>query len=402
MKTKLLLMALLITCVGFSQTFDNIPTGTGIYINKLIASPSGSDQTKEYIEVRGTPNAVIPTNLYFISIEGDGNSSSVGQVEEAIQLGDGTRTFGANGILVITTSYRDTDDNSVTASPYVSLISIDATVIEIEIQGTDVGSSSSSTFSAAVPDIGYDGNLIDATGTYMIVAASSNPKDVYIDGTGSDDHDGVIDSTGDHTSWVLYDSVTYMDDNDEGQNEYGYGQIIFAQQNGTNSANQLTTTSATVVNFDSSSDANYLFRQGDKTGHTTNDWVAAGNGSGSVPNWEFSSTASKVTSAEFVGWDQMNTFYGKLNPVANGGVLSVDAFEEANFRMYPNPAQDFIQFSGDIAIDKVEVYNLLGKRVASSTSIENRRFDISSLSKGMYILRVQSEDSSTTRKFIKN
>ncbi len=36
MKTKLLLLALIVSAFGYSQTFDNIPTGTGIYINKLI------------------------------------------------------------------------------------------------------------------------------------------------------------------------------------------------------------------------------------------------------------------------------------------------------------------------------------------------------------------------------
>ena len=100
MKTRLLTAACMVaTFFLTAQTFDNIPTGSGYYINKLITSPSGPDLTNEYLEVRGTPNAVIPSDLYLISIEGDGNSSSLGQVEEAIQLGDGVRTFGANGIV---------------------------------------------------------------------------------------------------------------------------------------------------------------------------------------------------------------------------------------------------------------------------------------------------------------
>ena len=174
MKKTLLLIALLTSFVGYSQ-FDGIPTGTGIYINKLIASPSGDDLTNEYIEIRGTANAVVPSDLYFISIEGDGNSSSRGKVSEAISLGDGTRTFGANGMLVLIANYTDSGTSVFTDSPYKSIISSDATVIEIALTGTDVTSSGSSAVDTQTPDIGYDGNLIDATATYMLITASSNP-----------------------------------------------------------------------------------------------------------------------------------------------------------------------------------------------------------------------------------
>ena len=206
MKKTLLFIALICSSLVYCQ-FDNIPTGTGIYINKLIPSPSGSDLTNEYIEIRGTANAIVSSNLYLISIEGDGDSSSRGKVSEAISLGDGTRTFGSNGMLVVIANYTDSDDNSFTASPYLSIISSSATVIEIALTGTDVSSSSSSAVDSQVPDIGYDGNLIDATATYMLISASSNPKGLRIDGTSdSSDANGVINTTGDHTSWILYDS----------------------------------------------------------------------------------------------------------------------------------------------------------------------------------------------------
>ena len=276
MKKTLLFIALICSSLVYCQ-FDNIPTGTGIYINKLIPSPSGSDLTNEYIEIRGTANAIVSSNLYLISIEGDGDSSSRGKVSEAISLGDGTRTFGSNGMLVVIANYTDSDDNSFTASPYLSIISSSATVIEIALTGTDVSSSSSSAVDSQVPDIGYDGNLIDATATYMLISASSNPKGLRIDGTSdSSDANGVINTTGDHTSWILYDSYAYMDDDDvdSGENgEFGYGQIVFAQDVAQYSAKHFTTTSATVIDFPTTSDANYILRQGTNIGYTIDDWV---------------------------------------------------------------------------------------------------------------------------------
>ncbi|MGB3606245.1 T9SS type A sorting domain-containing protein [Psychroserpens sp.] len=410
MKTKLLLLALFTTAFGFSQMHDNIPTGTGNYINKLIISPSGDDLINEYIEVRGTANAVIPSDLYLISIEGDGNSSSLGQVEEAIQLGDGTRTFGANGMLVVICNYTQDSGGSTSLenldgfypSPYINLISADATIIEIALTGNDLGSSSSSAVSSSVPDIGYDGNFIDATGTYMLISSPTNPKDVYIDGPNSGeglDADGVIDTSGDHILWTLFDSITYMDDNDEGSEEFGYAQIIYAQQNGINSAVQNTTTSATVVNFDSTSDANYLLRQGTKTGYAASDWIVAGNGSGSVPDWEFSTTDSKVYPMVFVGYSDLNTIYGELNPTEE--TLATGQFLVSNFDVFPNPANEYINIeSGQTDISSIVIYNILGKQVLKQNELTENRINISTLNSGIYIMKINAAGNSITKKII--
>lgn len=406
MKKTLLLITLFITSLGFSQTFDNIPTGTGIYINKLIASPSGADLTNEYLEIRGTANMVIPSDLYFITIEGDGNSSSRGKVSEAVQLGDGTRTFGANGILAIIANYTETDNNNtVTESPYKSIISSDATVLEIALTGTDVTSSSSSAVDTKTPDIGYDGNFIDATATYMIVSAPSDPKGVRIDGTSnSDDADGNINASGDHTSWTLYDSVGYGDDDDVDANENGeflYGQIVYVQDHANFSAKHNITTSATIIDYATTSDANYILRQGTKTGHTADDWIVSANGSGSsVPNWIFSTSSAKVYPDEFLGWEGIKDVYGQLNPTA--AALSVDDFFSSKVSVYPNPVNEFVTISSELEINKLEIYNLLGKRVISSSKLVDNNLDISSLSKGVYLLKLTSGESVATRKLIKN
>jgi hypothetical protein len=404
-KTILFFIALLTISLGYSQAFDNIPTGTGIYINKLIASPSGSDLTNEYIEIRGTANAVVPADLYLISIEGDGNSSSRGKVSEAISLGDGTRTFGANGMLVVITNYTDSDDNSFTPSPYLSIISSDATVIEIALTGTDVTSSSSSAVDTQVPDIGYDGNLIDATATYMLVSASSDPKGLRIDGTSdSSDANGVINATGDHTSWTLYDSISYMDDDDvdSGENgEFGYGQIIYAQQSNLHSAQHFTTTSATIVDFNTTSDANYLLRQGSKTGYSQDDWIVSANGSGSsVPNWIFSTSSDKVYPDAFLGWEGIKDVYGALNPTAE--TLSTENLLQNVVGVYPNPASTEIYIAADIEISSVEVFNVIGKKVMSIKGLTEDKIDVSNLTNGIYMMRIASGNSILTKKFIKN
>ncbi len=316
----------------FVPNFNNIPTGTGYYINKIIASPSGSDLTNEYFEFRGPANALVPDDLYFIAIEGDGESSSLSKVSEAIKLGDGIRKFGSNGMLSLIANYTETDvnPNVKTTNTYTSAIASGTTIITIELEGNDVTSSSSSAVTSRDPDIGYDGNISDASATYMLIAANSAPKNVKVDqflnsdGT-TEGNDGIIDATGDHTGWTLYDSVSYLDDDGHGKDgEYGYGQIIFTQPP-TNAADRKTTTSATIVDHKTTSDINYLFRQGTKTGFTTNDWVGSANGSNSKvpPNWVLTTSDSKINRTYFKGF-AFNTNsvdatkvipYGALNPV---------------------------------------------------------------------------------------
>lgn len=82
--------------------------------------------------------------------------------------------------------------------------------------------------------------------------------------------------------------------------------------------------------------------------------------------------------------------------------LSVNDNElAASINMFPNPANDFIQIeSKDVQISSVEMYNLLGKKVISETSLVNDRLNISSLSKGVYLLKINADNKSLTRKVV--
>jgi len=405
---KTLLSAILLVAFsvcGFAQTFDNIPTGEGFYINKLIISPSGFDQTKELIEIRGEANAVIPSDLWLVAVEGDGNSSNAGRLSEEIQLGDGTRTFGANGIFAIVTNYIDDNTAVVTTNAYDGLINPDATVFEVNVTGVDVMSSSSGDVTGFSPDIGYDGNFSDQTGTYMLIQASEDPDGVRIDGDGDTvAPDGEIDDTGVHTTWVLYDSITYMDDNDEGAGEFGYGQIVIAQNQSTAGANQFITPSATVFNFsdpvDSDSDVNIMIRQGERTGFTTDDWAfAASSNNDDFPNWTFSTTENKVFPVEANGWDGLNTVYGALNPEFTN--LSTDEFNANTVSIYPNPASSTLFFeTSDNRELSIEMFDVNGKKIKEEV-ISGSSTDISHLSKGVYFVSIQSNNTVTTQKFIK-
>ena len=390
-----IILSLLLSFSSFAQ-FDGIPTGSGYYINKLIPSPSGGDLSAEYIEIRGTANEIIPSDLYLIVIEGDGESGSLGKVTEAISLGDGTRSFGSNGVFAIVSNYQEIGTSTTFTNGYAALIDQAATVLVIELSGTDSDGdrNDSGDVSTKTPDIGYDGNLSDGTATYMLVSSTSNPKNVRIDGATTAEADGIIDNTGDHTSWTLYDSYSFLDDDGD---EYGYGQIIFVEDS--NSGGTInTTTSATVVNFDITSEPTMVLRQGTNTGYTiASDWVAACKGSGGGPQWQFSGTSGKVQPDAFVGWDDLYLYYGKVNPTAL--TLSVSDFSSNGISAYPNPTEGMVHISGKESVDAIRVFNISGQLIKEVTN--TNALDLTSQLSGPYMIEIEDKGKTSVSKLIK-
>ena len=388
-------LSLFLSFSSFAQ-FDGIPTGSGYYINKLIPSPSGGDLSAEYIEIRGTANEIIPSDLYLIVIEGDGESGSLGKVTEAISLGDGTRSFGSNGVFAIVSNYQELGTSTTFTNGYAALIDQAATVLVIELSGTDSDGdrNDSGDVSTKTPDIGYDGNLSDGTATYMLVSSTSNPKNVRIDGATTAEADGIIDNTGDHTSWTLYDSYSFLDDDG---NEYAYGQIIFVEDSAILGTIN-TTTSATVVNFDIISEPTMVLRQGTNTGYTiASDWVAACKGSGGGPQWQFSGTGGNVQPDAFVGWDDLYLYYGKVNPTAL--TLSISDFSSNGISAYPNPTEGMVHISGKESVDVIRVFNISGQLIKEVTNAN--LIDISSQRSGLYMIEIEDEGKTSVAKLIK-
>mgnify|MGYP000079563229 CR=1 FL=1 len=407
MKKFLLFITSIVTFAGYSQTFDNIPvigetSSSRVLINKLIASPGGPDLTNEYYEVRGTPNAVVPSDLYLIAIEGDGDAgkTDMGRIRDAVQLGNGSTTFGSNGILALVANYTQ-DGGGVTTNPYSSVISASANVIVIELAGPNVTSGSSSAVTSKNPDIGYDGNFSDQGATYMLIqVAATSVEDLKLIDIDSDD-DGIIDNTGSHTTdWTLHDSVSCLDYDDSiasgDTGEYGYGQIVFARNYTGNESDYKTTTSANVIHLLNGNPV-YILRQGTKTGFAANDWIGAGSGAASsAPNWKFSS--SKVSPVEFASYEMPNSIYGELNPTA--ATLSVNNnILASKVAVYPNPAHEYITISTSEQIISIEIFDMLGKNVLKSELVKDR-INVSNLTSGIYMLKFNGVNSSSIKKFI--
>jgi uncharacterized protein (TIGR02145 family) len=69
-----------------------------------------------------------------------------------------------------------------------------------------------------------------------------------------------------------------------------------------------------------------------------------------------------------------------------------------NFSIYPNPTKEYINIDCS-SLESITIYNILGKELIKVTS---NRINVSSLSKGVYFIKVSDGINSSTKKFIKN
>lgn len=88
------------------------------------------------------------------------------------------------------------------------------------------------------------------------------------------------------------------------------------------------------------------------------------------------------------------TDYSTVTPFS----LSTDAFTKISFKVFPNPASNFINISASKSIDKIEVFDVLGKKVLMST--ETRKVDVKNLKSGVYLLKMFRNNSSSVKRIM--
>ncbi|AUC81007.1 T9SS type A sorting domain-containing protein [Lacinutrix sp. Bg11-31] len=83
-------------------------------------------------------------------------------------------------------------------------------------------------------------------------------------------------------------------------------------------------------------------------------------------------------------------------------LLGVEEFSLNDVSISPNPSKDFIniKMNNPKSIEKVEVFDITGKRVLNFNN--TTKINITNLGNGVYMLRVQTDKGSVTKKIIKN
>ncbi|MFH4965683.1 T9SS type A sorting domain-containing protein [Gaetbulibacter sp. M235] len=86
---------------------------------------------------------------------------------------------------------------------------------------------------------------------------------------------------------------------------------------------------------------------------------------------------------------------------SSNATLAVNDVEQHKSKIYPNPAKDVLNIKtvkNDVR--KLELYNLLGKKVASKVNSNN--INVQNLSKGIYLVQITTDGGVLTSKFLKD
>lgn len=146
-----------------------------------------------------------------------------------------------------------------------------------------------------------------------------------------------------------------------------------------------------VDNFDANSYLNYMVLDGNKLYAT-----------GLFDNDLFLDATTSVVSNNDDGYYSQDAYVVKYT---NATILSVDESTlNAKFNIFPNPASSSLTIKSTAIIDNIKIMDVNGKLLMELNDINDERtiINIESLSQGVYVLEIESDNSTIYKKILKN
>ena len=101
----------------------------------------------------------------------------------------------------------------------------------------------------------------------------------------------------------------------------------------------------------------------------------------------------------FVHTNSSDVFMMKIDNISVTAGVGINEVEN-NISIYPNPANNILNINANSNINKVEVFNMLGQNVMTvSVNDNNTSINTSNLSKGMYMLKLHTDNGVVNQKF---
>ncbi|AGC76207.1 putative secreted protein (Por secretion system target) [Nonlabens dokdonensis] len=108
-----------------------------------------------------------------------------------------------------------------------------------------------------------------------------------------------------------------------------------------------------------------------------------------------------ITPLQINGNGATDFWYARLaTKDCNGVPLSMDEENLNQVSIFPNPATDVIQVTGDLLFTSYSIYNISGQQVLSG-NINDNKIEVLSLTSGVYFLNLKSDVASQTLKLVK-
>ncbi len=93
----------------------------------------------------------------------------------------------------------------------------------------------------------------------------------------------------------------------------------------------------------------------------------------------------------FTSIDEPETLLEKVTFVARvGNTTTINDFKEHRIQVFPNPTLDYFQLTPNNRVDEIVLYSMLGKKVKRFDAYEEKKYDVSDLPAGLYLVSLIS------------
>lgn len=82
--------------------------------------------------------------------------------------------------------------------------------------------------------------------------------------------------------------------------------------------------------------------------------------------------------------------YGSLSSINTNDLQDIEIDFKAKIKTYPNPSTNYISLSGLAESENYTIYNMQGKQVKRGTVTNDYKIEVKSLTKGMYLLKLEN------------
>ena len=113
-------------------------------------------------------------------------------------------------------------------------------------------------------------------------------------------------------------------------------------------------------------------------------------------SWEF----GLGSGGSWENWSVTNGVFAAVSGTAPSCILNIPDVVDNKITIYPNPVKNTLHIDGLLNVNYT-IYDTQGRLIKASEEINQEGIAVSSLSNGMYLIKITSEGKSSTKKFIK-
>ncbi len=85
--------------------------------------------------------------------------------------------------------------------------------------------------------------------------------------------------------------------------------------------------------------------------------------------------------------------YSQTNFSDRLSIKPVSSKEKVDLQIFPNPATDYIGVTKNDVVDKIMVFNLVGRQMKSFEAVDGEKYYVGDLPRGMYLIQLLNSDN---------